>query len=93
MEHWRGLGREAVVSPSMEIFKTRLEAYLRHLWYGACFGRGLGLDDPAPHYKKDCSSARPSSGLPTGVCSEQHAENRSINDPTSNIQHERLCGS
>ena len=28
MEHWNRLHREAVESPSMEIFKTHLDAYL-----------------------------------------------------------------
>jgi len=28
MEHWNRLPREAVESPSVEIFKTRLDAYL-----------------------------------------------------------------
>jgi len=36
--------REAVESPSLEIFKTRLDAFLCNLLWGACFGRGVELD-------------------------------------------------
>ena len=31
MEHWNRLLRDVVESPSMEIFKTHMEAYLRNL--------------------------------------------------------------
>ena len=44
-EHWNRLPREAVGSPSLEIFKARLDAYLGSLLSGACFGRGVGPDD------------------------------------------------
>ena len=45
MEHWNRLPREVVESPSLEKFKTSLDAYLWNLVQGACFGRGVGLDD------------------------------------------------
>ena len=45
MEHWDRVPREAVESPSMEIFKTRLDTYLCDLLYGTCFGRQFGLVD------------------------------------------------
>ena len=45
MEHWNRLPREAVESPSMEIFKTSLDAYLCNLLQGVCFSRQLGLND------------------------------------------------
>ena len=45
MEHLKGLPREALESSSMEIFKTWLDAYLCDLLQGACFSRGVGLDD------------------------------------------------
>ena len=44
-EHCNRLPREDVESPSMEIFKTHLDAYLCNLLLGTCFSRELGLDD------------------------------------------------
>ena len=44
-EHWNRLPRQVVGSPSLEIFKTHLDAYLCDLVQGTCFGRGVGLDD------------------------------------------------
>ena len=44
MEHWNRLPRE-VVESLLEIFKTRLDAYLCNLLEGACFGRWVGRDD------------------------------------------------
>ena len=41
MEHWSRLPREVVDSPSLEIFKTHLDAYLCSLLQGACFAGGL----------------------------------------------------
>ena len=41
MEHWNRLLRAVVESPSMEIFKTWLDAYLCSLLQGACSSRGL----------------------------------------------------
>ena len=45
MEHWNRLPRGVVASPSLEIFKSCLDAYLCDLVWGTCFGRGVGLDD------------------------------------------------
>ena len=39
------LPREVVKSPSVEIFKTWLDAYLCNLLWGTCFSRGVGLSD------------------------------------------------
>ena len=43
-EHWDRLPRRAVDSPSLEIFKTHLDASLCNLIYGTCFSRGAGGD-------------------------------------------------
>ena len=40
-EYWNRLPREAEDSPSLEIFKTHLEAYLCSLLQWACFAEGL----------------------------------------------------
>jgi len=40
MEHWNRLPREAVESPSLEIFSTSLANFLCNLLYGARFRRG-----------------------------------------------------
>jgi len=45
MEHWNRLPREAVESPSLEIFQAHLDAYLGNLLQGTCFGRGVGPND------------------------------------------------
>ena len=42
MEQWNRLPREIMESPSMETFKTHLDAYLCDLLQGTCFSRGLG---------------------------------------------------
>ena len=44
-EHWNRLPNEVVESPSMEILKAHLDAYLCHLLYSTCFSREVGLDD------------------------------------------------
>ena len=46
MEHWNRLPREAVESPSLEIFKTRLDAVLCSLLWVTLLGQGVGLGDP-----------------------------------------------
>ena len=43
MEHWHGLPREVVDSPSLEIFKTHLDTDLCSLLQGVCFAERLGL--------------------------------------------------
>jgi len=43
-EHWNRLPREAEESPSMEIRKTCLDAYLHNLLQGAFYSSRVGLD-------------------------------------------------
>ena len=45
MEHWNRLPGESVESPSIEIFKIHLNAYLCDLLQVACFSRGVELSD------------------------------------------------
>ena len=45
-EPWPGLPREAVESPSLEIFKTRLDKVLCSLLWVTLLGQGVGLGDP-----------------------------------------------
>ena len=45
-EPWPRLPREAVESPSLEIFQTRLDAVLRSLLWVTLLGQGVGLGDP-----------------------------------------------
>jgi len=42
-EHWNRLLMEDVERPSLEIFKTHLDAYLCDLLYGTCLSWGFGL--------------------------------------------------
>ena len=46
MEPWPRLPREAVESPSLEIFKTHLDAVLHSLLWVTLLGQGVGLGDP-----------------------------------------------
>ena len=46
MEPWPRLPREAVESPSLEIFQTRLDAVLCSLLWVTLLGQGVGLGDP-----------------------------------------------
>jgi len=45
-EPWPRLHRAAVESPSLEIFKTRLDAVLCTLLWVTLLGEGVGLGDP-----------------------------------------------
>jgi len=45
-EHWPRLPRGAVESPSLEIFKTRLDAVLCSLLWVTLLWQGVGLGDP-----------------------------------------------
>jgi len=44
--HWPRLPREAVVSPSLEMFQTHLAAVLCSLLWVTLLGQGVGLGDP-----------------------------------------------
>ena len=46
MEPWPRLPREAVESPSLEIFQPRLAAVLCTLLWVTLLGQGAGLGDP-----------------------------------------------
>ena len=45
-EPWNRLPREAVESPSLEIFKTCLDKVLCSLLWVTLLGQGVGLGDP-----------------------------------------------
>ena len=45
-EHWPRLPREAVESPSLEIFQPRLDAVLCSLLWVTLLGQGAGVGDP-----------------------------------------------
>ena len=45
-EPWPRLPREAVESPSLEIFQTHLDAVLCSLLWVTLLGQGVGLGDP-----------------------------------------------
>ena len=46
IQPWNRLPREAVESPSLEIFQTRLDAVLCSLLWVTLLGQGVGLGDP-----------------------------------------------
>jgi len=46
MEPWPRLPREAVESPSLEIFQTCLDTVLCSLLWVTLLGQGVGLGDP-----------------------------------------------
>ena len=46
MEPWHRLPRAGVESPSLETFKTRLDAVLCSLLWVTLLGQGVGLGDP-----------------------------------------------
>jgi len=46
MESWPRLPREAVESPSLEIFKPQLDTVLCSLLWVTLLGQGVGLGDP-----------------------------------------------
>jgi len=46
MEPWPRLPREVVESPSLEIFKTRLDKVLCSLLWVTLLWQGVGLGDP-----------------------------------------------
>ena len=46
MEPWNRLPRKVVESPSLEIFKTRLDAVLCSLLWVTLLRHGVGLGDP-----------------------------------------------
>jgi len=46
MEPWNRLPREAVESPSLEIFKTHLDTVLCSLLWVTLLRQGVGLGDP-----------------------------------------------
>jgi len=45
-KHWNRLPREVVEPPSLEIFKTRLDAVLCSLLWVTLLQQGAGLGDP-----------------------------------------------
>ena len=60
-EDWHRLPRETVESPSLEIFKTHLDAFLRDLQEGTCFSTRLDQiipSDPFQHLQF-CDSVVP----------------------------------
>ena len=68
-EPWPRLPREAVESPSLEIFKPRLAAVLCSLLWVTLLGQGVGLGDPQrslpiPTILGFCDSVN--SGVPKG---------------------------